>query len=114
MSSIFNFSDHGCYLGPLPQKRLSKSILSEDGEVHQLHNVIVHRFQLQDDLQRLATATDEIQEWMSSECGQWVKEHSMESPKLHKQYNIETMQVDCAITAILKERDHMIWILKYT
>ena len=56
-----------------------KYILDGD-RVHQIHNIVVHRFSLSDVEDPELYAAQPIWEWQQTETGKWVMEHAVEAP----------------------------------
>lgn len=111
MSSIFPPSKG--YLGPIPKKNLPKVIVV-DNEAQELHRVVVHRFKLRDVDDPDIYAAGPIFDWERSDVGRWVTKHAVETPQWHRQDDPMTFATNYAITAVLKEKDYALWILKYT
>ena len=101
------------YVG-IPPKSTNSGVVVIDGEYQQLHKVVVHRFKLRDVDDPDIYAAQPLWEWESSEEGKWVKEHAMETPRWHRQDDPMSFATHYAITAVLKEKDYAMWILKYT
>lgn len=110
MSTVFPPSTG--YLGPTPSKTLGKFQVF-DGEPHELHNVVVHRFKLRDVDDPDIYAAQPLWEWEASEAGRWVTEHAIETPRWHRQDDPMSFSTNYAITAVLKEKDYAMWILKF-
>ena len=101
------------YLGPPPKNTPSK-VVQIDGEYHQLHRVVVHQFKLRDVDDPDIYASQPLWEWEQSESGKWIREHAIEAPQWHRYDDPMSFATNYAITALLKEQDYAIWILKYT
>lgn len=101
------------YLGPAPKNTLSNDAIIDD-EPHQLHRVVVHRFDLRDVDDPDIYAAGPIYTWEQSEAGKWVNEHALETPQWHRQDDPMSFVTKYAITALFKEQDYSLWILKYT
>lgn len=113
MSTMFQPSLSTGYLGSPPSKTLKKFQLI-DGEPQELHTVVVHRFKLRDVDDPDIYAAGPIFDWERSEEGKWVTQHAVETPRWHRHDNPMSFSTNYAITAVLKEKDYALWILKYS
>lgn len=101
------------YLGTKPFSNPIDKFTVIDGVATEIHNVVVHRFKIRDLDDPEIYAAGLITEWLSSEQGQWVQEHAIESLQWHTLDDARSFHVDFAITAKLKDVDYMIWVLKF-
>lgn len=101
------------YLGTKPNTNIDNKFTVIDGVATEIHKVVVHRFKIRDLDDPEIYAAGLITEWLSSEQGQWVQEHAIESLQWHTQDDAHSFHVDFAITANLKDVDYVIWILKF-
>lgn len=102
------------YLGPPPKNTPSK-VVQIDGEYHELHRVVVHQFTIDDLNSDPNLYIDQpLRDWEQSEQGKWIREHAIEAPQWHRHDDPMSFYTNYTITALLKERDYTLWILKYT
>ena len=100
------------HLGPGKGTKLNDYMIIED-KVHQIHKVIVHRFQMGDVEDPDLYAAQPLWEWQQSEMGRWVMDHSVETPMWHRQTNPNQYHTDYAVQAWLKGADYSFWVLKW-
>ena len=100
------------YLGPKPIKPTNKFMMI-DGEMHEIHKVVVHKFKVPDIDDPGIYAAQPLWEWEQSEGGKWIKEHAIESPVWHRYIDNNSWNTNFTITAKLKGKDYMIWLLKF-
>ena len=100
------------YLGQKPSVSLSKFMVI-DGEAQEIHDVVVHRFKITDADDPEIYAAVPIIRWKESEQGQWVLERTVETPLWHRRDDPFSFYTEFAITAKLKDRDYVVWLLKY-
>ena len=84
-----------------------------DDKVHQIHRVIVHRFQMGDVEDPDLYAAQPLCDWQNSEVGKWIMEHSVETPMWHRHSDVNSYGYQYAIEAWLKGADHTYWQLKW-
>ena len=101
------------YLGTGPSSKSDKFMMN-DGEIQEIHNIVVHKFKVSDTDDPEIYAAQPIWEWEQSESGKWIKEHAIEVPQWHRQHDHMSWATHFTITAKLKDKDYVIWILKYT
>jgi len=101
------------YLGTKPFSNPIDKFTVIDGVATEIHNVVVHRFKIRDLDDPEIYAVGLITEWLSSEQGQWVQEHAIESPQWHRINDNMIWNTHYTITAKLKDVDYMIWVLKF-
>lgn len=89
-----------------------KYILDGD-RVHQIHNIVVHRFSLSDVEDPELYAAQPIWEWQQTETGKWVMEHAVEAPVWRKHVDYSRYGYEYAITAKLKGPDYTFFTLKW-
>ena len=100
------------HLGKIKHAKLNEYMLIED-KVHQIHKVIVHRFQMGDVEDPDLYAAQPLWEWQQSEMGSWVMERSVETPVWHRQTNSNQYHTEYAVQAWLKGADYSFWVLKW-
>ena len=54
------------------------------GKVHEIHNVVVHRFKMGDVEDPDLYAAQPLWEWQQSEAGKWIMENAVETPCWHR------------------------------
>lgn len=84
-----------------------------DGEMQEIHKIVVHRFKVSDVDDPEIYAAPMLWEWENSEQGKWIKEHAIEVPQWHRHSDPMSWHTHFAITAKLKDKDFIIWVLKY-
>jgi hypothetical protein len=84
-----------------------------DDQVQEIHNIVVHRFNLSDVEDPDLWAAEPILNWQNSEVGKWVMEHALEIPIWHRHVRSETYSFEYAITAKLTGKDYTFWCLKW-
>jgi len=92
--------------------RINDYMIIED-KVHQIHKVIVHRFQMGDVEDPDLYAAQPLCEWQDSEMGKWIMERSVETPMWHRQHDNLNYGYQYAIEAWLKGADYSFWVLKW-
>jgi len=100
------------YLGQSNGTKLNEYMIIED-KVHQIHKVIVHRFQMGDVEDPDLYAAEPLYQWQSSEMGKWVMARSVETPMWHRQTNPNQYHTEYAVQAWLKGADYSFWVLKW-
>ena len=100
------------YLGEAPKKVTQKYMLIDD-RVHEIHNAIVHKFNMGDVEDPILFAGEPLWKWQNSEVGKWVMEHAVETPMWHRHQDYATYGHTFAITAKLKSRDYSYFLLKW-
>ena len=100
------------HLGKIKHAKLNEYMLI-DNKVHQIHKVIVHRFQMGDVEDPDLYAAQPLWEWQQSEMGQWIMERSVETPMWHRQTNPNQYHTEYAVQAWLKGADYSFWVLKW-
>jgi hypothetical protein len=83
------------------------------GKVHEIHNVVVHRFKMGDVEDPDLYAAQPLWEWQESEMGQWVMTHAIDQPEWHRHNNPASYHTDYAVAAKLTAKDYTYWILKW-
>lgn len=84
-----------------------------DGEMQEIHNVVVHKFDIRDVADPEIYATAPIFDWERSDAGQWILERAIETPAWHRWDDPMSFYTKFAITAKLKDKDYIVWLLKY-
>jgi hypothetical protein len=84
-----------------------------DDRVHEIHNVVVHRFKMGDVEDPDLYAATPLLEWQESEQGKWIMERAIDKPMWHRQSDPMNYNYEYAITAQLKERDYTHWLVKW-
>lgn len=85
-----------------------------DGQAAVAKSVVVHRFVLHDitddpDL----WAAEPLYQWEHSEAGEWVMQHSVETPVWHRQASASMMGYEYVVVARLTPIDQTFFKLKY-
>jgi hypothetical protein len=114
-TTIQHLNDHYYKKGHLGQTKgtkLNEYMVIED-KVHQVHKVIVHRFQMGDVEDPDLYAAQPLWEWQQSEQGQWIMERSLETPVWHRQTNPNLYHTEYAVQAWLRGIDYSFWVLKW-
>lgn len=84
-----------------------------DDQVHKIHNIEIHRFEVDESEDPDLYAATPLMEWQTSEQGRWVMERAIEKPIWHRNDNWASFGADYAVTAQLRERDYTFWALKW-
>jgi len=100
------------YLGAIPKRKIQKYMLIDD-RVHEIHNVVVHKFNMSDVDDPELYAAEPLLAWQNSESGKWVMEHAMETPMWHRHMDYTSYGHVFAITAKLKAKDYSYYLLKW-
>jgi hypothetical protein len=108
----YHFNPQTGYLGEPPAKVLQRYMIIED-RVHEIHDVVVHKFTMGDVEDPDLYAAQPLWEWQESEMGKWVMAHAMESPVWHRQPDMMQYGYQYAVTAKLRGKDHTFWQLKW-
>lgn len=88
-----------------------------DGQIVKIKKLTVHQFvvdsiALEHDTY-LYNATAPLLQWQSSESGQWVLQHAVETPEYHKMYDVHSGHTKYVITARFTEKDATWFLLKW-
>jgi hypothetical protein len=100
------------YMGQTKSVKLNDYMIIQD-QVHQIHKVIVHRFQMGDVEDPDLYAAQPLWEWQQSEMGKFVMERSVETPIWHRQVDVANYGCQYAVEAFLKGADYSFWVLKW-
>ena len=100
------------YLGSAPLSQTSKFMVI-DSEIQEIHTVVVYRFSTRDMDDPAVFAAQSIIRWQESDQGKWVFEHAIETPEWHKRDDPMSFSTDFMVTAKIKDRDYIVWLLKY-
>jgi hypothetical protein len=100
------------HMGQTKSVKLNDYMLIQD-QVHQIHKVIVHRFQMGDVEDPDLYAAQPLWEWQQSEMGKFVMERSVETPIWHRQVDVANYGCQYAVEAFLKGADYSFWVLKW-
>lgn len=103
---------HQGYLGPEPKQKINQYMVIDD-RVHEIHNVVVHKFSMGDVDDPELYAAQPLYEWEKSEAGKWVMKNAVETPMWHKYMSPGDYSQVYAITAKLKAKDHSYFLLKW-
>lgn len=76
-------------------------------------DVVVHRFTMGDVEDPDLYAAEPMWKWQSSEMGQWVMEHAVETPFWHRHVDPYSYGYKYYIVARLAEQDQTYWALKW-
>lgn len=115
MATNYNYHPSGGYagyLGDAPDKKLNKFVVEND-RVHEIHDVIVHKFNLGDVEDPEIYAAEPIYNWQQTEQGKWVMEHAVEAPVWHRWLEPISYSQNYAIMARLKGPDYTYYALKW-
>jgi hypothetical protein len=99
-------------MGQTKSVKLNDYMIIQD-QVHQIHKVIVHRFQMGDVEDPDLYAAQPLWEWQQSEMGKFVMERSVETPIWHRQVDVANYGCQYAVEAFLKGADYSFWVLKW-
>lgn len=106
------YRDNKGYLGTEPKKKIQQYMLIDD-KIHEVHNVVVYKFNMGDVEDPELYAAQPLYEWEKSESGQWVMQNALETPMWHRYMSAENYGQIYAITAKLKAKDHSYFLLKW-
>ena len=84
-----------------------------DDRVHEIHNVIVHRFRMGDVEDPDLYAAEPLWKWQNSEQGTWIMDHAVDQPEWHRLQDINSMGWQYVIRAKLTGKDYTFWVLKW-
>ena len=110
--SLPTFERNEGYLGPMPTKPVLTHMMI-DSEIQEIHTVVVYRFSTRDMDDPTVFAAQSIIKWQESDGGKWVFEHAIETPEWHKRDDPMSFSTDFMVTAKIKDKDYIIWLLKY-
>jgi len=99
------------YLGPSKGVKSNDYMIIDD-RVHQIHKVVVHRFQMGDVEDPDLYAAQPLWDWQQSEMGAWVMKHAVETPEWHRMHDYISYYHRYAVVARLKGVDYTFWTLK--
>jgi len=110
--AVVHRSDSG-YLARPSEEYYTSGI---DGQIENrtLHRVVVHRFKIGDVDDPDVYAGEKLWAWQSSEEGQWVMEHSIQTPEWKRQIDIASYCYDYAIIATLAEKEYGYYLLRWS
>lgn len=100
------------YLGPEPDKPTMRYNIA-NGRVEECRTVVVHEFRLSDVEDPDLWAAEPIHNWETSEEGQWVMTHSVETPIWRKSIDYSFYGHRYVITAKFTGPALTQWLLKY-
>lgn len=78
-----------------------------------MRTLVVHNFGLGDVDEPDLYAHVELDRWLSTDKGKWVKEHKAEEITLRHFYDINILGHKFVVTAKLKEEDATFFLLKF-
>jgi hypothetical protein len=107
-----SFNNTNGYLGEAPKKVTYKYMQIED-RVYEVHDVVVHTFDMGDVEDPVLYAAEPLIAWQKSEPGKWVMTHAIETPMWHRHHNPMSWGHTFAITAKLKAKDYSYFLLKW-
>ena len=84
-----------------------------DGAAVKFSDVKVHEFTMGDVEDPDLYAAQPIMAWQTSEAGQYIMEHAVDTPFWHRMINPYNYGWTYYIIARLKEQDHTYWALKW-
>ena len=100
------------YLGEVPKKVTYKYMQIED-RVYEVHNAVVHTFNMGDVEDPILYAAEPLIAWQNSDAGKWVMENAIETPMWHRHTDNINWGHTFAVTAKLKARDYSYFLLKW-
>jgi hypothetical protein len=100
------------YMGQPKGFKINKYMIIAD-RVHEIHSVIVHRFRMGDVEDPDLYAAEPLWNWQQSEMGQWIMEHSVETPMWHRRPSPNQYHTEYAVQAWLRGADYSFWVLKW-
>jgi len=93
---------------------LQYKIESVNGQEIVTRSVVVHQFTIYDSTDDPDLwAGEPLYKWEQSEAGQWVKQHSTETPVWYRQLTVDSMNYQYIVVARLTLRDQTFFKLKY-
>jgi hypothetical protein len=84
-----------------------------DDKVEEIHTVTVYSFSVGDVDDPDIYAGQPLYDWQQSDQGQWVMEHSIETPSWHRMVDMSMMGHRYAISAKLRAKDLTYFLLKW-
>jgi hypothetical protein len=84
-----------------------------DGRPVRFSDMCVHEFYTSDAKDAVSLTGGPIWDWRHSPAGQWVIEHAVEQPYLHRDLVASTYNYRFRIIARLSEQDQIIYKLKF-
>ena len=84
-----------------------------NGKGVRFDDVKVHQFTMGDVEDPDLYAAQPLHEWQSSEVGQWVMEHAVETPFWHRRFDPRNYGHTYCVVARLSEQDQTYWALKW-
>jgi hypothetical protein len=84
-----------------------------DGRPVRFSDVCVHEFYISDVEDPTIVVSSPIWDWQQSPVGQWVIEHAVEQPYLHRDLVANAYNYRFRIMARLSEQDHVFFKLKW-
>lgn len=100
------------YIGYPKGVKTNKYMVFGD-KVHEIHNVVVHTFNLGDVEDPDLYAAEPLIQWQQSEMGEWVMERAIETPMWHRMVEASSYHYKYAVSAKLKDVDYTFWTLKW-
>ena len=79
----------------------------------EIHTVVVHQFLLGDVEDPQLFAAEPIWKWQQTEMGKWVMDNAIEKPIWNRMLDYNIWGYRYAITAKLKDRDYVWFLMKY-
>lgn len=95
------------------ERRVVDKFMVFGDRVHEIHTVVVHRFQMSDVEDPDLYAAQPLHEWETSEMGKWIMERAVDTPEWHKQQDWMQFHMHYAVVAKLKDVDYTFWQLKW-
>jgi hypothetical protein len=111
MSIVNIYEPRNGHLGSSPIVPTQK-VMIIDGESHEIHKVVVHRFITYSEDPDVMIGSD-LYEWEHGEIGSWVMQHAIEAPEWSKMHDHSILGVRIVITAKLKAKDAVYFKLKW-
>jgi hypothetical protein len=101
------------YLGNPPVNIRKNKFMVIENNVHEIHDVIVHKFTMGDVEDPELYAAEPLWNWQQSEQGQWVMAHALEAPVWHQHADQYSYGYRFIIRARLRDDDYLIYKLKW-
>jgi hypothetical protein len=100
------------YLGKAPTGPVHR-FMKVDDNIEEIHDVVVHEFVIRDVDDPVIHAAGALFDWERSDAGQWVFKYAIETPAWHRRDDPMSFYTKFVITAKLRDRDYVVWLLKY-
>lgn len=112
------YKDHRPYTGNVYTDKPKTTTLTNQynrvgDKVVEVKEITVHKFTMGDVEDPVLYAGEPLYKWQSSEAGQWVMEHAVETPVWHRQVNPTMYGHTFIIRARLTAQDITYFLLKF-